>query len=317
MVCKRETDFDWFHRQFAQNSSLTIVHINVRSLRKHWDTFRAQIHTVSSGIDVFVLTEINIFSWETSFFTLPGFTSFWRTREGQRGGGIVIFVQQALVAEKFTVVLDSAESLGVKISNQSTHITLIAIYRPPSGDLPLFIHDLNSLLDKVRLDFNLCVTGDFNIDILNHSRSSTLDYLDILTSYGLDSVIDAPTREEFLRGRLVKSCLDHFNIRSGNLLPHAAVISQKVADHYYTLCQFNAAQCSPKLVGPSQTQSYTVVDISKFDKLVALFDWSSLLKNTDKLNLYQAFSQAMQEIYRNSQKTVYVRKRQKKSTLAE
>lgn len=37
--------------------SVTVFHINIRSLRKHWEHFRVLVNKVSSRVDVFVLTE--------------------------------------------------------------------------------------------------------------------------------------------------------------------------------------------------------------------------------------------------------------------
>lgn len=86
--------------------------------------------------------------------------------------------------------------MGLKISNQHSHISLLAIYRPPSSNLTSFLNELDAQLQRTTLDPNICLVGDFNIDILNPTVASACDYLDIIAKYGLESIIDYPTRKK-------------------------------------------------------------------------------------------------------------------------
>lgn len=306
-LCESLVDFQAFDRHFSFPSALTIVHVNIRSLRKHWDTFCSYVDSVLHKVDVFVLTEINISSAETDLFTLPGFISSWFTRYDQRGGGIAIFVQDIWSVEQIATTFSSAESLGLKISNQHSHISLLAIYRPPSSNLTSFLNELDAQLQRTTLDPNICLVGDFNIDILNPTVPSTCDYLDIIAKYGLESIIDIPTREELLLYNLVKSCIDHFNIRTDVASVHGAVLQKKVADHYFIACQLRFPSRSPS--HSRSNTCHSVIDTAIFDKLVALFDWSGLLETTHKSELYTQFSRSMDIIYKSSERKVYVRQR--------
>ncbi|XP_075544000.1 uncharacterized protein LOC142578506 [Dermacentor variabilis] len=52
------------------------------------------------------------------------------------------------------------------------------------------------------------------------ANSLNFYYLDTLSKWGLETKIHSPTREEYLSGQLVSSCIDHINVRSQNLLYH-------------------------------------------------------------------------------------------------
>lgn len=70
--CFSATDFGTFCQVLGPVSdfSVTIFHVNIRSVRKHWDEFRALINDLTPPADVFVLTEINISALQCNQFTL-------------------------------------------------------------------------------------------------------------------------------------------------------------------------------------------------------------------------------------------------------
>ncbi|CAN7952096.1 unnamed protein product [Ixodes pacificus] len=79
----------------------------------------------------------------------------------------------------------------------------------------------------------LCIVGDINIDLLKPFKSAVCDYLNILANYGIDSVIQTPTREEYLSDQMVSSCIDHINIRNSGVPILSAVIKYKLEDRYF------------------------------------------------------------------------------------
>lgn len=113
--------------------------------------------------------------------------------------------------------------------------------------------------------------------------------------------------KKLLLYNLVKSCIDHFNIRTDVASVHGAVLQQKVADHYFIACHLRFPSRSPSHSRPNTCHS--VIDTAIFDKLVALFDWSGLLETTDRSELYTQFSRSMDIVYKSSERKVYVRQR--------
>ncbi|CAN7940178.1 unnamed protein product [Ixodes pacificus] len=93
----------------------------------------------------------------------------------------------------------------------------------------------------------LCIVGDMNIDLLKPFKSAVCDYLNILASYGIDSVIQTPTGEEYLSDQMVSSCIDQINVRNSAVLILSAVIKHKFADHYFVACRIYAEFISEQL----------------------------------------------------------------------
>lgn len=79
-------------------TSFTLFHVNIRSIRKHWDEFQLVINPILSSADGFVLTEINIHNEDVCLFSLSGFKSTFFTRDKKCGGGIYsCFLKRRLI----------------------------------------------------------------------------------------------------------------------------------------------------------------------------------------------------------------------------
>lgn len=96
------------------------------------------------------------------------------------------------------------------------------------------------------------------------------DYLNILAKYDIQSTISASTREEYLGDKFVMSRLDHVNIKAPISDVTAAVIKQKLADHYFVGCHLFFPELNRTHLSAQQ------LIIVKFDKSVADFDWEEI-----------------------------------------
>lgn len=301
-----------FHslRNFFEDSldtSCTVVHVNIRSLRKHWNEFKVICSNINNSVDVFVLSEINIAAEMTSQFSMSGYNSTFTTRPCGRGGGIAVYVRDNWSVNNLTVTFNHAECIALNITNELSSICFLAIYRPPSEHVRDFLDELDGALRQLSTYDQLCILGDFNIDILTPSKSSVCTYLNTLSGNGISSLINAPTREEILSGRLVVSCIDHINLRTCSQRVQSAVITQKLADHYFISCRWSNVNPSPQcsLLGTRTS----VIDTAKFDRLVSSFDWNGFLQSVSSTDIYQKFAHVINMFYVSSKKEICVKRR--------
>jgi len=86
------------------------------------------------------------------------------------------------------------EICALKLCLISSNITVICIYRSPTGDLNYFLNQLESILNKIcKTSTQTILCGDIDINYLDdNSRKPILDYL--LNSFGLFSTVKFPTR---------------------------------------------------------------------------------------------------------------------------
>lgn len=219
--------------------SCTVHDFNIRSIRKYWDQFKVIAESIKPAVDIFFLTEINVPNVSRTKINLNGYSAFFRTCQLGRGGGIAVFIRNKWIVSHITAQFDSAECVALKIYYGNCTITLLGLYRPPSANVLSFLTELKYNLEELRGEGNICFIGAFNIDSLKSTKSSVWDYLTLLSSYGIECRILAPTQQEIINEKLVSSCIDQIYIRSSYRSAKSTVISQKLADHYFITCQLS------------------------------------------------------------------------------
>ncbi|CAN8019352.1 unnamed protein product [Ixodes persulcatus] len=108
-------------------------------------------------------------------------------------------------------------------------------------------------------------------------------------------------------GRLVVSCIDHINLRTCSQKVLSAVITQKLADHYFVGCRWFCDSPSP--LNSVAGTKISVFDSSKFDGLVSSFDWNDFLLSVTSTDIYQKFVQVIKTFDASSRKEIYVKRR--------
>ena len=99
---------------------------------------------------------------------------------------VSISVIQNLCNQDFEIVTCRVLSLNYPI-------IFIFCYRPPSGNLQLFLEEFHGLLVKFSSECILCC-GDFNIHVNRICPAST-DFKDILDEFGRVQSVELPTRK--------------------------------------------------------------------------------------------------------------------------
>lgn len=92
--------------------TLNMLHINIRSIQKHWNHLLVSLADHVDSLDILILTEINTTISNVSLYSLDGFQSFSLCRENRRGGGILMFVKSSWFCEPVTTSLTQAEVLS-------------------------------------------------------------------------------------------------------------------------------------------------------------------------------------------------------------
>lgn len=303
------SDFADVNRFFSEStsSSFKVAHVNIRSLRKHWNQFCAITSSSRPTFDAFVLTEINVSSDSVPQYSLPGYQAFSYTRAARKGGGVAVFISNRWAASCLTFCFSQAETISLRLNTPAFSVTLIAVYRPPSFNARLFLSELDSALSSLSLEEQVCVIGDINIDILRPTVGLVADYLDSISKWGLECAINQATREEFLADKLVVSCIDHVIIRTQSLIVKSAIVQTKLADHYF-VC--GLMSCPTTGTAPINSKKLiSLLDPKTFDRLVAQYDWKSLLAVVSPVDLYDKLVQVFENFKKRATRNVHVKQR--------
>jgi exonuclease III len=166
----------------------------------------ASIHDVisSSRLDILALTETHIPADAPAAIrndVAPhGFSVFHSPRVGRKkksGGGIAIIYRSDLDVKTTTCtnfVVNSCETLCVRVVSRSQRVNLLVIYRPPPRATSTFFDELSNLIDSLsNLPGDFIICGDFNAP---GTASNLIDdrLSDILQDVDLRQHVQHPTR---------------------------------------------------------------------------------------------------------------------------
>lgn len=219
--------------------SLIIFHQNIRSLRKNFDQFLAELATFQVCPDIIVLSEIWINSNESNLFNIPDYKLFLKCNDRYRAGGVAVFIKNtsSLVnVSHINLNFQTADVLLISFKYLGHQFRLLSIYRLQMYTEKLFVDEIcnyfNNVNNELRNVKNVIWIGDLNINILPDSEfnSSIDNYKSLMAANGFESLVNEPTRITDKSG----TCIDHVYARVANkklLSVQASVIHAGITDH--------------------------------------------------------------------------------------
>lgn len=292
--------YENFHQlnKYIKNKQFKCVFLNIRSIKKNFDNFIISINSIIKEIDLIILAETNITDDENELYKIEGFCSEYRNREKRRGGGIAVYIKQNI---NYTIELPESESfesmiIHLNLNNQKTPV--IATYRPPGKtNVKTFIREMKQLLIKQKLNKNLLIIGDINID-MSKKTTDYQNYMDLICDLGLKSCNSLPTREDIKKKSSTN--IDHalLRVKSFPARVSAGTITTPISDHHalfiaieYTIKPIPANNC---------IQHLHYIDPKLVNENIAKTDWSATLEKQTSEEILKTFVDNMQEIYKNS-----------------
>jgi predicted kinase len=204
----------------SSSGSLTVMHVNIRSLSCNFDALTVLLERMPVLCDVIVLTEC----WISKLSTIPeilGYQSYV-SDYCKQNDGVVIYVKSNISHSIETKTnINDANSLLLRVSNE---IAILAIYRSPSyHNIDCFCDGLDTCLASLENVRSVMLIGDININIAQNCTDANCNkYLDLAASHGLMPTHVLPTR--------IKSCLDRVLLRS-NYFSKTFILDCLVTDH--------------------------------------------------------------------------------------
>lgn len=296
-----------FNNIELSSNSVLILHQNIRSLRANFDSFVLYLENLEKIPQIVILTEIWVSECESAYFKIPGYTQFVKYNDNYRAGGLVAYISETLSAISTNISeMYSADVLKLSIELSSElSLTVIAIYRLHSNPTVEFLKELQSLLETTH-ERNSIIIGDMNLCIL-HKSQLVDDYQTLMASYGLDQIIDSPTRVT----KISKSCIDHIYFRSRDnfgIIGHPFDLG--ITDHHLTMCSLDISQ--PPYQGNECLSSLTKIDYGLLNELLYHTDWSDVLSQTNASLAYDVFIGKI-KTYIDFSRVTYVSKIKRKS----
>lgn len=249
---------------------LSLGHLNVRSLLNKFNVLLE--HVRAEDYDVFGVSE----SWlnqgiDSGAVRIPNY-SFVRQDRPTRGGGIGIYVKSNI---EFSTLLketkDFLEQVWIKIKVPGQTIIIGNIYRPPNSDYTQFLNHLEDTLTNLFTEGDLlfCL-GDFNVNLYDSESNNTISLVNLADSFGLQQVIDAPTRITAAGYSLIDLIFS-----TSNELASIDVVDIQVSDHMLIRCRVGVTAAKK----PTYNFSFRAlrnIDLTLFQRDLELIQWHNL-----------------------------------------
>ena len=301
-----DPEVDFSKREDFIDNKLTILSVNIRSLRKNWDELQIAIENTKIKWHVIVLTEINIKKYEVGLYKLDNYEEFYVTREStDRGGGICMFINKSVCASFQRINLDINDGIWATFQFNDVDYSICAIYRQPSTNKNLFISELKKILDeKLETDDNIIVVGDINIDILKKDEKQDKKMVDkyenCMAEKGLETKVDSPTRQDITKNKLSESCIDHIYARLNTQLSKGYTWKKRISDHFFTILTINIIK-QKEDIEQNKVQTTCRLNDENIVKELQFIDWRILDQIRDSNIACDKINEVIKEIYTRKQ----------------
>ena len=220
--------------------NFSVLHLNIMSLKPHYEKLEALILSLESPPDIICLSE----TWlnetdEGKIYLINGYNQcLMQNRNGMRGGGVMVQLHKNCNLLKQRDVTFE-EALFAEVEKNNYKLKIAVIYNPPRINKLLFTDKLEQFLeDNSTHSDPFIVCGDFNINTLQENQL-TINYLNAINSNGFEYFASEPTRVSLT----TSTCLDHF-IYQNIANPNSTVLEQEtISDHYPILLDWSIKQC--------------------------------------------------------------------------
>ena len=180
--------------------------------------------------DCILIAETWLGILDVSFVSLPGYrivSHFERLH--RKGGGLIVFVKESLMAENCTIISsdDDLEIVHCRVhGNLNRVINLYCLYRPPQGNVQKFFEKFSSVANEMNVNNYNFLIGDYNIDFLKKDGNYN-NFSDIMHSFGLRQYVKEATRITDESRSLIDLVISNYYINEENILN----LANDLSDH--------------------------------------------------------------------------------------
>ena len=180
------------HTYELGDKNLKIGHLNVNGLTSKFHEVQMILNDVK--FDILGITETHLSEDVSNDWLSISNYNLVRKDRDRHGGGVLIYFKESLTIHPVhTWDTYNIESTWLNVTMRSQSFLVGCIYRPPQD--VLFFESFRELMTNVWLKRrNIVLIGDFNCDLMANSGVNGRRLKNIMQSFNLKNVINAPTR---------------------------------------------------------------------------------------------------------------------------
>ena len=289
--------------------SLSLLHLNIRSLNSKVNEFCLLIDSFEIDLDVIILSEIWTTNIEFHSNILNNYVLFTDLPNTSAVGGVGIFIKKSLqVQQRHDLKLpvsdkSRVENLWVEVTKDRCKFLIAGLYRHPDQNITEFTKSLEVNLAKLSQDKIPCIiAGDVNIDLLKFNlHVATEEYLhNLLLNNFLPSLL-LPTRITESSSTLI----DHIYVYQGapNMKDSWSVLTgnlfYEISDHLPNImymCKNNNKKINYK--DRPYIRLYTPKNKQHFLQEINCIRWHDVFSSSSDVDVcYDAFTSVLKLKY--------------------
>ncbi|NQZ52535.1 MAG: hypothetical protein HRT95_20925, partial [Moritella sp.] len=259
-------------KPLSDASKFSILFNNIDGNASNFDSFCAEVASIDNKFSIIALAETNIDESHGPLYKMKGYNSVYQSRIGdkRKGSGLALYISETLeycIEQQFSNCSKHLEALFVTIKNISQEsLTFGVVYRPPSGNISIFLEELEQLLSLVPKN-NVMISGDFNIDL--HKSGSSSEFENVVYGSGFIPSISLATHAKL---GCTPSCIDNILTNSYELISSSGVLKTQVSAHFPIFCHLDVEE----LVSTKKSKVFPQYDMcqSNMDLFVQKFSRS-------------------------------------------
>ena len=292
-----------FNNKFRNSGNLSLLHLNIRSVRSHFTEFLCYLDTLDIDFKIIGLSETSINETDINY-NIPKYTYELNCRQRRRGvgGGVSLYIHSLLQykTRPELQLCGEVNSVFVEILknslNAKKNVICGCIYRPPSMSLVTFNKLLSDMFGKIlRENKYIYLIGDFNVNILHDVPGglSTQEFKNIFSTNYCFPLINIPTRVTMNSASLIDNMYSNFPAQ-GNVCD-SGVLKTSISDHYAIFCIANNAVVN-KTCTQSTRRSFCDRNIANFNIALLNTSWDFIYDNADMQSLYTSFQRVIDRL---------------------
>lgn len=291
------------------SKNFNVIHLNIRSLSKHYDNLVSLLDSSNVQFDVIILSETWIIS-DITDFNIDSYDVFYNNSARNRCDGCVVYVKTSLYPICSIIKTAHTNFLRLQLQKNGTQIGILATYNPPSIIVRDFLDDLHCALNSFK-KLNLEIfSGDTNIDILKQNVI-TNDYLNTLSAHGYTQKIDKATRIN----QDSKTCIDHIFTACGDtdFNDRSFILAEGISDHSSIILNIEFKDCTLE----TESKSYITKRI-RYDKLKQLLlseEWEDIYNSDNANHCSSKFVMRLTQFIEQSTEIMHIHNEKHKSKL--
>lgn len=206
--------------------NLNFIHLNIRSVRRNFDSLLLELAQFKYQLHFIVLSEVWIGSDEIQFYNIEGYKKFYHCNDNYRSGGVICFVSNEVQVNQISNnAFTTADTLLLTIEYNKIYFNLFCLYRLQEFSTKNFIDELEVFLSQI--SNNTIYVGDANLNLFDQSQCIQ-KYHNLLNNNGFLSLINSPTRIT----NSSRTCIDHIFVKHKNInVFESAIFDLGITDH--------------------------------------------------------------------------------------